>query len=80
VGALLLLWKHPDLQFVVGFLVVVEKLGLAIFGRIGVVVQKFGTCNLVRIIIVVVEKLGLAIWSDCCCCGKFGTCNLLPDC
>jgi len=80
VGALLLLWKHPDLQFVVGFLVVVENLGLAIFGRIGVVVQKFGTCNLVRIIIVVVEKLGLAIWSDCCCCGKIGTCNLLPDC
>lgn len=48
----------------VGFLVVVEKLGLAIFGRIGVVVQ----------------KLGLAIWSDCCSCGKFVTCNLLPDC
>jgi hypothetical protein len=76
VGALLLLWKHPDLQFVVGFLVVVENLGLAIFGRIGVVVQKFGTCNLVRLLLlwknwdlqfgqiaVVVEKLGLAI---CC--------------
>ncbi len=75
-GALLLLWKHPDLQFVVGFLVVVENLGLAIFGRIGVVVQKFGTCNLVRLLLlwknwdlqfgqiaVVVEKLGLAI---CC--------------
>ncbi len=42
-GALLLLWKHPDLQFVVGFLVVVEKLGLAIFGRIG-------TCNLVALL------------------------------
>jgi hypothetical protein len=47
---------------VVGFLVVVEKLGLAIFGRIGVVVQKLGTCNFGRIG-VVVEKLGLAI---CC--------------
>lgn len=60
-GALLLLWKHPDLKFVVGFLVVVEKSGLAIFGRIGVVVQ----------------KLGLAISSHCFCCGKIGTCNLV---
>ncbi len=50
-GALLLLWKHPDLQFVVGFFVVVEKLGLAFFDRIGVVVQKFGTCNLVALLL-----------------------------
>jgi hypothetical protein len=72
VGALLLLlsWKHPDLQFLVGFLVVgvVETSGLAIFGRIGVVVQKFGTLQFGRIV-VVVEILGLAIWSDCCLVG-----------
>ncbi len=69
-GALLLSWKHPDLQFLVGFLVVVvENWDLQFLVGLVLLCKNSGLCNLGRIVVVVVEILGLAIWSDCCLVG-----------